>query len=794
MRRFIGHIGGWTLAGVMFCLIAPPAAAAAPSIELWGLVESNSLVGTFAAVREFERRTGIRVVVGTPGGQGELDPQKLLTAVTSHTTPDVIWFGRHAMGIWAPRRAFLPLDDFIRRDAINLDEFYPGTVAEAQWEGKTYALPWNVDCRILFCNMKLLREHGFGRPPRTWEELERYATAMTHFNEVRSRYDLLGFAPNYGNAWLYLYAWQLGAKWLSEDGRTSLVAAPEVVNALTWMVKMSDAVGGAERVQAFTASAQLEGMGDPFLSQRIAMQMNGSYVLDYIGRWGAQLDFELVPPPVPEEGMPPLSWSGGFSWVIPTDARHPEEAWQFIRWMNSEEAWGVQCEEQKQYGRRESGETSVFVPLFHANRVINERLTQRYLADAPEKFRKANQACLDLLPHCRFRPVTPACAELWDAQQNAFVNAQFHLRSPAEELTLQHLRVQSALDRYFQPPQGPVLSARSVALGVALAEALLLASGVLLFTRALRARSAPERRKALTGVAYAAPWVIGFAVFVLGPMAYSLVMAFTRYDVVHPPEFIGLGNWARMFGFQEGPDGLLANDPQFWKSLWNTLYMTIFGVPAGMAASLAIAMLLNTKVRGMGLYRTLYYLPVIVPAVAGAFIWLWLLNPETGFVNFVLAPWLHKLGLSAPAWFTDARWAKPGLIILMIWTCGGTVIIWLAGLQTLPRHLYEAAMIDGATPLRRFWHITFPLLTPYLLFNWIMGTIGSLQIFTQAYIINAPGDSMLFYVLYLFFRAFRYFEMGYACAMAWVLFAITVALCLLQLWMSRRWVYYESES
>ena len=153
----------------------------------------------------------------------------------------------------------------------------------------------------------------------------------------------------------------------------------------------------------------------------------------------------------------------------------------------------------------------------------------------------------------------------------------------------------------------------------------------------------------------------------------------------------------------------------------------------------------------------------------------------------------HRLGLAPPAWFTSAHWAKPGLILLMTWGCGGTALIWLAGLQTLPRHLYEAATIDGAGPLSRFRHVTLPLLTPYTLFIWIMGTIGSLQIFTQAYIIGAPGDSLLFYVVYLFLRAFRYFEMGYACAMAWVLFAVTVVVCVWQLRLSRRWVHYESE-
>jgi multiple sugar transport system permease protein len=214
-------------------------------------------------------------------------------------------------------------------------------------------------------------------------------------------------------------------------------------------------------------------------------------------------------------------------------------------------------------------------------------------------------------------------------------------------------------------------------------------------------------------------------------------------------------------------------------------------------ASLGIALLLNTNVRGIRVYRVLFYVPVMVPAVVAALIWMWMMNPETGFFNYGLNALLRPVGLAAPNWFGRPEWCKPGLILLLVWGCGGTAIIWLAGLQSLPRQVYEAAIIDGAGPWQRFAHITLPLLTPYALFLWVMGTIGALQIFTQAYLIGnpggGPGDSLLFYALYLFQRAFRYFEMGYASAMAWVLFVITVAVCLLQLRMSRRWVHYESE-
>ena len=734
------------------------------------------------------------MLVGTPGGQGDLDPQKLITAVVSKTPPDVIWFGRHNMGLWAPRKAFLPLDDRIKRDGIRLEDYYPGTIGESQWGGKTYALPWNVDCRVLFCNMPLLRSKGIAAPPRTWAELESAAVSLTSYNKSLGRYSLLGFAPNYGNSWLYLYAWQLGAKWVSDDGRQALLTAPEVEQALDWMVRMSDAVGGADRIAAFQGTAQLEGIGDPFISGRIAMQINGSYVLDYLARLAPDMDFEVTPPPVAKQGDQPISWSGGFSWVIPTDAKHPDEAWEFIKWMNSEEAWILQSEKQIEFAKRDAGPKALFVPNYHANRVINERLNERYMPALPERFRQGNRVCLDLLPFCKFRPVSPVCSELWDAQSNAITDATFHQRSAGETLAIQQTRVQSLLDRYHAPKSGRIFSIVTLVGVVGAIVAAMVALALWLFFRGLRGTGGYHRTRAIQGAACVLPWVLGFVLLGLGPMIFSLFAAFTRYDVVSPPEFIGLDNFVRMLGMHRAEGGqLVGNDPQYYTSLWNTVYMTLFGVPFGLAVSLGIALLLNGSIRGMPVYRTLYYVPVLVPAVAASFIWLWLLNPETGIVNYCLNPLLHKIGLGAPAWFNNAKWAKPGMILLMTWGCGGTVIIWIAGLKSLPAQVYEAAMVDGANWWQRFVHITIPLLSPYILFLWIMGTIGSLQIFTQAYMIGAPGDALLFNVVYLFFRAFRYFEMGYACAMAWVLFAITVALCLWQLRASRRWVHYASD-
>jgi len=257
---------------------------------------------------------------------------------------------------------------------------------------------------------------------------------------------------------------------------------------------------------------------------------------------------------------------------------------------------------------------------------------------------------------------------------------------------------------------------------------------------------------------------------------------------------VGLTNYRDMLSLaigrnaETGAMAVSAKDPVFWKSLWNTLYMMI-GIPLGMALGLGIALLLNMKVKGMSVYRTIYYLPAIVPAVASSILWLWVLNPQSGAINSVLG----ALGLGRPPWLTDPMWSKPSIIIMGLWGAGSGMIIWLAGLQGVTTSIYEAARIDGAGAWRCFRHVTLPMLSPYIFFNLIMGIIGTLQIFTQAFIITqgGPVDSTLFYVYHLFNQAFRYFRMGSASAMAWVLFIVILGLTLIQLRLAPRWVHYE---
>lgn len=298
----------------------------------------------------------------------------------------------------------------------------------------------------------------------------------------------------------------------------------------------------------------------------------------------------------------------------------------------------------------------------------------------------------------------------------------------------------------------------------------------------------------LVGYAFISPFLIGLFVFTAYPMLASFYFSFTKYTVLKPPVWIGLENFRNLF----------YGDPLVLKSISNTLYYALISVPLGLAFSLLLALLLNQGVKGIGIYRTIYYLPAIMPPVAAALLWMLLLDPGRGLVNAAL----RDMGiLHPPGWFKDPYWSKPALIIMSLWGAGGGMLIFLAGLKDIPRVLYEAAEIDGATAWHRLWKITLPLLSPAIFFNLLMGIIGSFGVFTSAFVAGGsssgggygpggtaggPLDSMLMYMLLLYRYAFRYFEMGYASAMAVVMFLAILALTLILLRTSGRWVYYET--
>lgn len=309
--------------------------------------------------------------------------------------------------------------------------------------------------------------------------------------------------------------------------------------------------------------------------------------------------------------------------------------------------------------------------------------------------------------------------------------------------------------------------------------------------RSGRSASPPRRRSARRGdriaaFAFLSPWLVGFAVFTAWPLLYSGYLSLTDYDVINDPSFVGVANYAE-----------IVEDPKISLALGNTMLFTVIQVPLHILVALVLALLLNQAGRAAGFFRTAFFLPKMTPPVAVGILFLLLFNGQNGLINAVL----RSIGIEGPSWTTDPAWVKPGLILMSLWTVGASVIILLAALQNVPQELYESARLDGAGSLRVAVSITLPLISPAVFFIVVVNTIAGLQTFDEAYTAffgagntTYSNDAALFYVIYLFQQAFEYLHMGYASAMAWILFAIIMAVTLVQVVVSRRLVYYEGEA
>ncbi|NKB66578.1 MAG: extracellular solute-binding protein [Candidatus Latescibacteria bacterium] len=824
-------------------------------LVVWGSWNDRGLK---AALRQFETEHPGWTVVTSTGASSGMDPQKLMCGIAGGSPPDMLVQDRFAVGEWAVRDAFIALDPYIAQSqqhqqqaqravqaleqsdgdqartalrqlqqdlaplgpsrqldlagnlaarlananptalvpqaralaqlcqAIQPERFFTACWEEASYgqgeKRRVFAVPNSTDNRALYYNEDLLEraglvdEHGRARPPTDWRQLKEYAVALTE-HDADGNMVRLGFAPNYGNSWLYIYGWLNGGRFMSPDGRICTLDDPPIVEALQFMTEIYDALGGIEKVDAFQSTFQA-GEFDPFLTGKVAMKIDGNWQLNNIVDYAPNLRFNVVPAPAPQ-GHQSVTWSGGFSWAIPAGASQPEMAFELIRFLSSDRIWRLRNQVAARYAAsRGRSFIPPMAPMPHIN-TLTYNLLLRDNTDLSPNIKENFLLFTDLMRLSRYRPVTPVGQLLWDEHARAYEKAVRHTYTPLEALQRGTRRVQEELDLihaqtvYPQVVWAYPLGAFGLLLVAALAFVLWRGRGTFRW-----------RSQHLAGYLFAGPWLLGLAVLTAGPIVLSIVYSFCRYDVLHPAEFVGLDNYRR----------LLFDDPIFWKSLGNTAFMML-GVPLGMAVGLGIALLLNAQVRGMQIYRTIFYLPAIVPLVASAILWIWVLNPEVGLLNALLrlAGWGDP-----PNWLQSSSWllgSKSALILMGLWSAGSGMIIWLAGLKGIPAHLYEAAQIDGASTWQRFRHITLPMLSPYIFFNLIMGIIGTMQIFTQAYIMTqgGPDDSTMFYAYYLFNNAFRYFKMGYASALAWILFVVILALTLIQLKTAPRWVHYEAE-
>ncbi|MCD6352372.1 MAG: extracellular solute-binding protein [Armatimonadetes bacterium] len=579
LARLMGSLALLALAAVMTAGAAQ-AGAAPEKIKLvvWGLPSGEWTYGRDAAIEEFERRHPDIDVVALSMGAGGMNPQKLMTSIVGHVPPDIVHQDRFTIGDWASRDTFMPLDDLIARDsgpdAIRPEDYYSACWQEATYHGRVYAIPYTTDDRALYWNRAIFRQCGLDpdRPPRTWDELLDIAVKLTKYRSDGT-FERIGFIPNFGNSWLYLYSWQNGGEFMSPDGRKCTLNNPYTAEALAFMVRCYDALKGAERIGAFQSTFQPNEM-DPFLTGKVVMKIDGNWVLDQIARYAPQLDFGSAPAPVPAarlrgegrfKGKPTfITWSGGFSFAIPRGARHVREAWEFIKWMNSVEGNIVMHRAQQEYnasqGRR-------YVPTMSANRKVNEVIFKMFAPEDP-RFRKSLRMFLDLMPVSRFRPVTFVGQKLWDEHVRSFEQAIHHKATPEEALQKGQEAVQKEIDEFYRRQQYPLLQWRYVYLVLAVLVLALLASLVIYFRRHPLSRMA--RQEALAAYVFVSPWVLGFLVFTLGPIIASFMFSFCAYDVLHPARWVGLDNYRQLLGlshlrvhFLEG----ISEAHQWWQYL-----------------------------------------------------------------------------------------------------------------------------------------------------------------------------------------------------------------------------------
>ena len=799
-----GITGPWVPCGLIAGLVLLNSSAPCDTrISVWGAqLGPDSIAGTLAVAQAFEQRhPGVHVrMLGM--GTGHMNPQKLLTAIVGGSPPDLVVQARFNIADWASRGAFIPLDRWLTRDRRDpncprAQDYYEAAWREACYDGHVFGIPTGADDRALYWNKKIFRKNraalaakglDWRRPPRTWSEVLAYAKVLTIPGKRA------GFIPNFGNAWLYLYAFQNDAYFLSTDGRTCTLATQPAADAIAFMKKGYDLLGGFEAADIFQSGFQGD-ENDPFITGQVVMKIDGDWSLPGLARYGPQTDFGVAPPPVPDDRYYRrgrfkndkdrfITWIGGFSYAMPAGCPHPDLAWSFIRFATSLDGRLI---ENRAQAISDRGKGRLYLPRIQGLKAANRALYRLYKPADP-KFAEGLEVHIGLMSSGRTRPPSIVGQLLWDEHERATEEAlRGHLSPMAALLQGQHT-VQRELDRLNSRSRYRIVSFGLAWAVLVLIAAACAAGGLLVWKRAKLGILA--KHEARSGFLCILPWLIGFAVLSAEPMLASLFFSFTDYDVLSPPRWVGLRNFADMIG----PD-----QANVVKAFGNAFYLAVVGVPLGLATGLAMALLLNASVRGMRIFRTIFYLPAIVPVVASSVLWMWLLtpDPDKGLINAVWQATLgHWMMLPAPGWLSAEAWAKPSLILMGVWGAGGGMILWLAGLKGVSTTLYEAAEIDGATSSRAFFSITLPMISPILFFNMVMGFIGAIQEFDRIYIMsgpesNGPSDSLLVPSKLLFTNAFGYFKMGYASSLAWTIFAVILMITLIQFRIAPGWVYEE---
>ncbi len=791
MRRLHSFIHIIVLLAVVSCCAVGPVRAAEPitlSFSFWGSYLDLDMWRTITKRFE-EQHPDIRIQLQyTPGDYA----QKLILQLISNTAADLILMDDEYFPGYSERGYLVNLQEWMERDAVEmgLDDFLPTSLDSFRFRGVQGGMPWGGMSVLMFYNKDMFDAEGIPYPDDdwTWDDFRRIAKSLTRDISGNGVPDQFGANVGFGFLDIEPVVWSFGGDILNEDSTASVLDQPEVLEALQFLydVKFVDhSTAHLGESEGMTKEVEL-------LTGKVGMVMSGWFLarqlMDIEGgmRWG------IAPMPRGPRGhrYTRVSWEGISINNAISDERKAA-SWEFVKFIVSEEIQAYIADIGRLIPVREEEARNNFVK---------------------EETEVDEMLALDGVFYGKLTPVTAKYQELKDAVQRPFKRVEIDLMRPEEAVLQAHETVNQVLAAELarwvykseaQEADPAVKRAFNIGLGV-------IAGIVAVILFLLRKRIARRldlarqeyrgnmaRNEAFYGILFALPWMLGFSIFLAYPFIFSIVLSLSSwdpYDPVAARTFIGFENFRQA----------LFHDPLIWKALWNTFYFAGFAIPLSLTLSLGLAMLLNTKVKGIGIYRTIFYIPSIVGGVATALIWMYIFNPTFGpltnmirLLNDGLATFT-AMRIPEIHWIADPLWAKPSLILMSLWGAGGGgMLIFLAGLQGIPDAYYEAAEIDGASRLRKFWNITLPMLTPTIYFNLIIGMVNGLQVFMEAFVMvgkdGGIDNSLLFYILYLYRTAFIEYRMGYASAMAWILFIIILVLTLFVARWSALWVYYEGE-
>lgn len=726
--------------------------------------------------------------------------QKMLVLYAAKVAPDVAMMDMGHFNALSKRKAILPLNPFIEKTpGFKLSDYYEPIVKAHTFDGKLYVLPRDIAPEgLIYFNKRLFDEAHIPYPDGTWTwdfkvrpELKEkdfvwVCQQLTKKNK-QGKFDQWGFSSGWPDLFARTLALSSGARYADdlEHPKKIRMGEKKMIDAYQFasdfMNKLKFMPNSTETSSDLQLSTQ-----QLFANQKIAMYQNGIWEVPQMrdmikpGKKGF-FEWDIALFPAYKDGTRAAP-TGGSGYSIFSSTPHPDEAWELVQFMSGPVAMTAMAK---------AGVAQPAIRTVAMTKGVwlvgpNTPLAERY----PPSKEVTDQA----VPYVIFDPIAdcwPSVNERLSAGLDLLWNGQ---ATAKEVLTKSAANGQTRLDTMLKEEK---LSDFNWPAGISVGLAII--AGILLWVympEMKKPYSLKQRKESRSAYLFIMPWIIGMAIFTLGPMILSLLMSFTDWDVIQPAKWRGVGNYREAFTV----------DPLFWKSLRVTFIYTLISVPIGLIGSVLLALLLNMKVRGVALFRAVYYLPSLASLVAASLIWRKLFNPDSGLVNAILySPLFHKIGhwVSAVAgtpdkqvdWLGTQATALPGMIIMSLWGIGGGMVILLAGLQGIPQHYYEAATLDGAGTMGKFKNVTLPLLTPTLFFSLVTGLIGSFQVFTQAFVMTqgGPNDTTRFFVYHMFGAAFQSMRMGYASALGWVLFFIILVFTLLQ-FKNSKWVYYEADT